>query len=258
MLHPWSIRYELRNRHEAKQPLQSTMPVESAQYDVVRWRSWPCEECCRRAPVLDFFSRRHEASGALSSDAPDEIIDESRKRERLWLPEWAASCPHGGEVTKELAKLSEGSEHLVYFSEDGETVLKLTLPGIFGDSYFVADGRVNQRCCTPGDYLVRMGLLALVFDFAPKIVGVTASGQIVTLQKFVEGDCPTQEEADEFLRELRFEPVRQNCFLWKRAEAEDGFEYWIGDARDENFVKTASDIVPIDLRMWAVEIGEAE
>lgn len=117
--------------------------------------------------------------------------------------------PPRGEFTKELAKLSEGSEHLV-------------------------------------------------FDFAPKIVGVTALGQIVTLLKFIEGDGPTQEEADEFLRELRFEPVKQSCFLWKRAAPDDGFEYWIGDARDENFVKTARDMVPIDLRMWAVDIGAAQ
>ena len=179
-------------------------------------------------------------------------------RERAWLPKWAASCPHGGEFSPELAKISEGSEHLVYLSESGETVLKLTKPGIFGDSYFLVDGRVNQRCCTPGDYIVRMDLLDLAFDFAPKIVGVTALGQIVTEQKFVEGDPPKQEEADEFLREERFEPVKQSCFLWKRAAPDEGFEYWIGDARDENFVKTAQDIVPIDLRMWAVEIGATE
>lgn len=234
------------------------MPVESAQYDLVRWRSWPCEECCRGATVLDFLSGRHEASGALSSGTPDEIIDEVKERERNWLPEWAASCPHRGEFSRELAKLSEGSEHLVYFNEGGETVLKLTKPGIFGESYFLADGRVNQRCCTPGDYLLRMQFLRTHFGFAPEDIGVTDLGQIVTLQKFVKGDPPTQEEVDAFLQESGLEPVKQNCFIWKRAVPDEGVEYWVGDARDENFVKTASGIVPIDLRMWAVVIGAAE
>jgi hypothetical protein len=43
-------------------------------------------------------------------------------------------------------------------TESGESVLKLTKPGIFGEFYFLEDGRVNQRCCTPGDYPARQGL----------------------------------------------------------------------------------------------------
>ena len=177
-------------------------------------------------------------------------------RERQWLPEWAASCPHHPEFSPELAKLSEGSEHLVYLSETGENVVKVTKPGIFGDYYFLSDGRVHQRCCTPGDYLLRMGLLKEHFGFAPEAVGVTESGQIVTMQKFVKGELPTQEEVDEFLFASGLEPVKQNCFIWKRASPDGEREYWVGDARDENFVKTANGIVPIDLRMWTVETDE--
>jgi hypothetical protein len=232
------------------------MPVQRAQFDVIRWRPWPCETCRGGVTALDFIAGCHEANGALSGNTPDEIIDEMTALERVWLPQWAASCPHQKDYSRELAKLSEGSEHFVYLTENGESVLKLTKPGIFGDLYFLEDGRVNQRCCTPGDYLVRMYLLDLHFGFAPNAVGVTDSGQIVTLQKFVEGDPPTQDETNVFLRGSGLEPVKLSCFIWKRASPVEGFEYWVGDARDENFVKTVHGIVPIDLRMWRVEVGK--
>jgi hypothetical protein len=45
---------------------------------------------------------------------------------------------------------------------------------------------------TPSDYLVRLMLLDMHFGFAPDAMGVTEAGQIVTRQKFVEGDPPTQ------------------------------------------------------------------
>jgi hypothetical protein len=231
------------------------MPVESAQFDVVRWRPWPCEKCSGGVTVLDFLVGRHEADGALQGGTPDEIIDMVTARERAWLPQWAAKCPHRKEISRELAKLNEGSEHFVYFTENGENVLKLTKPGIFGVSYFLKGGRVNQRCCTPGDYLSRMYLLNLHFGFAPESIGVAESGQIVTLQKFVEGDPPSQEETDAFLWDSGLEPVKQSCFIWKRASPSEGIDYWVGDARDENFVKTSHGIVPIDLRMWWMNAG---
>ena len=168
------------------------------------------------------LSECHEADGAISGGTADEIIDELAARERAWLPTWAACCPHSTEFSLKLAKLGEGSEHFVYLTESGENVLKLTKPGIFGDSCFLKDGRVNQRCCTPGDYLLRMNLLKAHFGFAPDAIGVTDTGQIVTLQKFIEGEPPFQEEADAFLIISGLEPVKQSCFIWKRTSPEDG------------------------------------
>lgn len=175
-------------------------------------------------------------------------------RERAWAVEWVESCEHTAERSEALARLDEGSEHIVYLAPGGEIVVKLTKPGLYGDSYYVVDGRVHQRCCTPGDYLIRLALLEFTFGFAPNPVGMTKAGQIVTLQRFVEGEPPTLDEVEEFLVRVGFEPVKRSCWLWKKRDPSNEVEYWIGDAREDNFVKTLRGIVPIDLRMWGVPL----
>lgn len=183
----------------------------------------------------------------------NEIIDALTQRERSWMIEWARSCPHTASVSATLARYDEGSEHTVFLAPDGVDVIKRTLPGTFGDLYFVnAEGRVCQRCCTPAGYLVRLAMLEINFGFAPRVVGVTGTGQIVTAQRFVEGDPATQDEVDEFLRRSGFEAVKRNCWLWKKSRAGHDVEYWVGDARADNFIKTRSGLVPIDLRMWSL------
>jgi len=100
--------------------------------------------------------------------------------------------------------------------------------------------------------MIRLAMLKLTFGFAPNPVGITKAGQVVTLQRFVEGEPPTSGEVDEFLLLARFEPVKRSCWLWKKKVPNNDAEYWIGDAREDNFVKTPHGIVPIDLRMWGV------
>ena len=95
-------------------------------------------------------------------------------------------------------------------------------------------------------------MLQLTFGFAPRPVGLTKAGQIVSAQRFIEGEPPTQVEVDEFLLREGLEPVKRSCWLWKKKDPNNEVEYWIGDARDDNFVKTPHGIVPIDLRMWGV------
>lgn len=175
-------------------------------------------------------------------------------RERAWMLEWVEGCSHMAERAEPFAILDEGSEHLVYLSAAGSVVLKVTKPGIYGDSYYLADGRVHQRCCTPGDYLIRLGMLDLTFGFAPSPVGVTKAGQIVSVQRFVEGEPPAQREVDDFLLLEGLQPVKRSCWLWKKTDLVNGLEYWVGDARADNFVKTPHGLVPIDLRMWGVPI----
>lgn len=230
------------------------MPAESEMPDSVRWRPQPCANCSRGSSLLDFIVRRHQAGGEIPGGSEDEIIDELIKRERMWVVDWVESCEHTGERVETLVRLDEGSEHIVYLQPGGKAVVKLTKPGLYGDAYYLVDGRVHQRCCTPGDYLIRLAMLDLTFAFAPNPVGVTKAGQIVTLQRFVEGVPPSQEEAEEFLSRVGFEPVKQSCWLWKKADPNNEVEYWIGDAREDNFVKTARGIVPIDLRMWGVRL----
>ena len=228
------------------------MPSESEEPELVRWRPWPCESCRGGASLLDFIFGRHETSSEISGGSEDEVIEEIIARERAWLVDWVESCGHTTERSDTLARLDEGSEHIVYLAPEGRVVVKLTKPGVYGDSYYLVDGRVHQRCCTPGDYLIRLAMLDLTFGFAPKPVGITKAGQIVSWQRFVEGEPPTQEEVDEFLLREGLEPVKRSCWLWKKNDPSNAVEYWIGDARDDNFVKTPHGIVPIDLRMWGV------
>lgn len=228
------------------------MPAESQEPELVRWRPWPCENCRGGAPLIDYLLGRHEAGGEIPGGSEDEVIEEMIARERAWVVEWAESCEHTAERSEGLARLDEGSEHIVYLAPSGKAVVKLTKPGLYGDAYYLVDGRVHQRCCTPGDYMIRISMLDLTFGFAPTPVGITKAGQIVTVQRFVEGEPPTLDEVEEFLLRERFEPVKRSCWLWKRKDPNNEVEYWIGDAREDNFVKTPHGIVPIDLRMWGV------
>lgn len=212
------------------------MPAESEEPELVRWRPWPCESCRGGASLIDYILRRHETGGEIPGGSEDEVIEEMIAREREWVVEWVESCEHTAERSDPLARLDEGSEHIVYLAPGGKEVVKLTKPGVYGDSY----------------YLVRLAMLDDTFGFAPRAVGMTKAGQIVSRQRFVEGEPPTQEEVDEFLLREGLEPVKRSCWLWKKRDPNNELEYWIGDARDDNFVKTPHGIVPIDLRMWGV------
>ena len=129
-----------------------------------------------------------------------------------------------------------------------ETVYKHTLAGTFGDTYFIVNNRVHQRRCLPSDYLARLDFWEEVFGYQPNALGITPTGQIVTKQGFVRGECPKQEEVDEFLWSLGLQDVKRQCFVWKKSVA--GRDIWVGDTRDENFVKMGDEIVPIDVRLW--------
>ena len=143
------------------------MPAESEEPELVRWRPWPCENCRGGAPLIDYLFGRHEAGGEIPGGSEDEVIEEMIARERAWAVEWAESCEHTAERSETLARLDEGSEHIVYLAPSGKVVVKLTKPGLYGDTYYLVDGRVHQRCCTPGDYMIRLSMLDLTFGFAP-------------------------------------------------------------------------------------------
>ena len=229
------------------------MPLEFEETESVRFRPLQCNECAGDSTLLDFLIRSHAASGPVSGGSPDEIVEEITARERPLLLEWVESCPHTQWLSTELHKLDEGSEHVVYFGEDKADVVKLTRVGTYGDWYFVNEGRVFQRNATPGDYLMRQFMLLHTFGFAAVPMGITAEGQIVSVQKFVYGSPPSQIEVDEFLLAFGFDPVKRSCWLWKKGVPGDNMDFWIGDARADNFVKTSGGIVPIDLRMWVLE-----
>ena len=161
-----------------------------------------------------------------------------------------ASCPHSPEFDVSLPKIEEGSEHAVFFNETEALVYKLTLPDVFGDWYYLRDGKMTQEKSTPIDYLFRMRLWDKLFRPGPEVLGVTAKGQIVSNQKFISGTYPSQESVDTFLHSAGLVPVKQEFWLWKKEYPAKEFAVWIGDARADNFVQTDQGVIPIDLRLW--------
>jgi hypothetical protein len=148
--------------------------------------------------------------------------------------------------------LAEGSEHLVYLDANSATVFKATRPNIFGESYYLdSAGKINQKNCSPLEYLIRLRLWKKLFQSAPRDLGMTDRGQIISCHNFITGRKPTQYAVDTFLAEAGLTAVRQPYWLWKRNYPE--LEVWMGDARDDNFVETKSGIVPIDIRLWLSE-----
>ena len=165
------------------------------------------------------------------------------------LRQWVSSCKHALESEIFHPKLAEGSEHLVFLDEPNTAVFKATRPQIYGESYYLdVTGKINQKNCSPLEYLIRLRLWKKLFQSAPRDLGITANGQIVSSHKFIAGIKPAQADVDSFLIGAGLAAVKQQYWLWKRAYPD--FEIWLGDARDDNFVETKVGIVPIDIRLW--------
>lgn len=157
-------------------------------------------------------------------------------------------CNHTSWEKASLPLLAKGSEHSVYLDDVHANVFKVTLPDTFGEYYYLVAGLVNQEKCTPIEYLIRLHFWRKIFGNSPLAIGVTESGQIVSRQEFISGNVPLQNEVDDYLLESGLSGIKVPCWLWKRPYEE--FDVWVGDARCDNFVKTTSGIVPIDIRVW--------
>ncbi len=154
-----------------------------------------------------------------------------------------------------LPELVKGSEHQVLFDETTSEVVKVTLPKTYGEYYEIIDDRVHQFGSTPAEYLLRMRWWEKLFSTAPAPLGMTETGQIVSRQRFIEGDSvPSQEQVDRFLLGAGATAVRRHCWLWKKTDVDPEIEVWIGDARSDNFVLAGDQIVPIDIRVWGVPV----
>ncbi len=219
----------------------------SASNERLRWREWPCPACSRGLTPFGYLVGRIDSGPKLRSGS----IEEQIKVYSGWLKEWVEGCPHTVQIDRTLPKITEGSEHAVFFSEEEGVVYKLTLPDIYGDTYRIEQGAVFQDKSDPLEYLIRLRLWNKLFRPGPDCLGITERGQIVSRQKFILGTCPEQEEVDQFLEtEAKLSPVKKSCWLWKRDYPELQLSVWVGDARADNFVKTPTEIIPIDLRLW--------
>ncbi len=227
-----------------------------------RWRPWPCESCSGGTTPIGFLIGCPRPS-AQAPGAPigerNLVIDWSKRWEADRLLEWVRSCEHTDWSEVRLPWLAEGSEHLVLFDGETSEVVKLTLPGTYGDYYEIIDGKINQFDSTPEEYLLRMRWWEKLFSSAPLPLGITETGQIVSRQRFIKGDPdPPQKEVDQFLLDAGAVAVRQACWLWKKTDGDSEAEIWIGDARSDNFVLTPEGMVPIDLRIWRVSAGTGD
>ena len=210
------------------------------------WRAWPCSSCRQVVnPIRELIGSQGADSELLSG-----LREEVTKRQAEVLLRWTESCSHTTWQQFLFPEIAQGSEHAVYLEEGSSEIFKITLPGTYGDFYYLVNDRVNQEKCTPLEYLVRLHLWKKLFRVSPSAMGMTKQGNIVSKQDFITGKPPTQKEVDLFLGESGLVPVKANCFIWKKEKVYDDFEIWIGDTRDENFVKTESGIVPIDIRLW--------
>lgn len=220
----------------------------------VRWRAWPCASCCGGSTPIDFLGGCSCSSPQVPEVGRNEEIDWFKKWESARLLEWIERCDHTTWVDMRLPEIARGSEHLVLLDEETSEVVKITLPGTYGDYYEIIDGRINQFDSTPAEYLLRMRWWEKLFSTAPDPFGMTESGQILSRQKFIHGDLPQQEQVDQFLVEAGAVAVRQPCWLWKKTDVDPESEIWIGDARSDNFVLADEGIIPIDIRIWGVAL----
>ena len=210
------------------------------------WRPWPCSKCSGGVTPIGHVFRCIDSGAQVSATSPEEIA----AIQAAQLQAFARSCNHGdvGEVL--LPKLAEGSEHLVFLDAANAKVFKLTRKGMYGELYYLVNNLMHQRNCAPVEYLLRLRIWKKIFQSAPRDIGITDAGQIVSTHEFVTGTEPTQESVNAFLERAGLKPVRNDCWVWKREYPEGGFDIWLGDARRDNFVEAAGGIVPIDIRMW--------
>lgn len=231
-------------------PVSSNPQGDGGHSGEIRWRPWPCSSCGKGSTPLDLLRRRQEASGKFPKGIWNRIVATLQAREVRWLREWTGTCPHTPENTITFPELARGSEHAVYFDESAGVVLKITLPGCFGDWNYFEGNRICQAQSTPLLYLNRLLIWRNIFGNAPTALGLTLDGRIVTSQRFIKGSPPTQAQVDQYLVSSGMIPWRQKCFLWKSHKLTNLLQVGLGDARDENFVMSDLGIVPIDLRFW--------
>jgi len=214
----------------------------------IRWHPWPCGKCGKRTSALGYLLNCYRAGAEIPSQ-----LEQIRDQEASWLLRWVKKCDHVGVQYLAAPKLTEGSEHAVYLDEAKGTVFKLTHPSIYGDYYYLVDGMVNQEICSPAQYLARLRFWSKLFGLAPSPLGITDRGQILTRQKFVTGEAPSQEQVDNYLKEIGLIPVKQSRWLWKyKTLADESMELWVGDARSDNFVLNGNQMFAIDIRVWLI------
>jgi hypothetical protein len=145
----------------------------------------------------------------------DSSIGKRRERvdrERRALLQWAKE---NGKLKSELPQEDvRGGEHIVYFDQPRQRVLKATLPNAnFG--FGIAYGSKTPGA-TPCEYLDRLRTHNRIFSdqVALEHIVPMAPGElsIVTSQPFIRGNDPTQREIDAMIIKKGFEKLGEGMF----------------------------------------------
>lgn len=220
----------------------------------------------------DYGGRVADASAYVGgSDAPVERGGAGGQSKAGWqsqrLIEWAA---YRGLMLSEnafdaLSKLPEvTAEHAVFFRPDDGRIVKRTYPGTCG----MSEGEPGSGETTPLFYFNRILQMNREFGTDVRLEGVWMGDgvltgwrghgkqpSIVTSQTWVRGadlddPNPNSREVQEYLSSFGFElwGVRRNA--WMRADGA-----YILDAHNQNFIKSAAGIVPVDLVIGSQSSG---
>jgi hypothetical protein len=145
-----------------------------------------------------------------------------------------------GEFLNEYEFLAEGSEHTVYRSKDGKTVIKIGEPHNSNETY---QARVDDA----------LAINSLLGDGSLEVIGTYRSpnGTInpVYRQNFTDGKTATQEQVAEHLINNGFTQTGKDTFTINK----DGKTLEISDTSDNFIINVNGDIIAIDAAIREIQ-----
>ena len=140
-------------------------------------------------------------------------------------------------------------EHEVIFDHQRQVVLKVTLPGMYGNTLRFRNGTVGLGPATPLEYLDRWALSNELFEDEASVLGLVqnkAGVRLAVAQPLVVGQRPERDEISLFMSGLGFERVRDTNLFF-----DFNRDLLVGDAHPGNFLRNedgqifAIDVLPV-------------
>lgn len=175
-----------------------------------------------------------------------EDVKPVEKPETEETPELDIKVEKGGVFTGEFLNdydlLAEGSEHIVYKSKDGKTVIKIGEPHSSSETF---DQRVSDA--KEIDRLIGDGSLTVIGKYK------SPNGAInpVYQQKFIEGKPATNEQVSKHLASKGFVQVDENTFVTN----DNGVIKEISDISDNFIINNKGDVTAIDAAIREVPLN---
>ncbi len=166
---------------------------------------------------------------------------------------------------------NETTEHEVWRFGGAGRALKRSWPGVYGQIPVLWKGRIRMKNASLPEYLRRMALHVALFGSDIRFEGITVSDKpsmiigrpagepnAVISQEWVSAaslsqPSPDGEEIAGFMRGMGFRKICDSFYGWAR---QDGVI--VMDAKSDNFILTAEEVVPIDLQIGVISPSEFE